>query len=308
MSRTGPHSPAGVWPTGHTRVAAVIGDPVRHSLSPTILNAAFAAAGLDWVYAAFEVSAGSGAAALDAVRTLGFGGLSVTMPLKAEVAAAVDVCAPEAAVLGAVNCVARRGDQLIGYNTDGPGLVDALRLDEGFDPAGRRCAVVGAGGAARAVIHALAAAGAAQVLVVNRSSDRAVAAAAMAGDVGAVGDPAALGNVDLVVQATPVGMHHTTAVSPLHPGSATDVAAASLPFDPTLLRAGQLVVDLIYEPSPTPLVLEARAQGAHAVNGLGMLIHQAAHAFRAWTGEDAPLGAMSSAAVAALQARTRGET
>jgi shikimate dehydrogenase len=285
-------------PRGSTHVAGVIGDPVRHSLSPVLHNAAFAALDLDWVYVAFEVAAGQGADAVAAMVTLGIDGLSVTMPHKADVAAAVDECTAGAARLDAVNCVARRGDHTIGHNTDGAGFIDALRLDEGFDPNGRRAVVLGAGGAARAVVLALAEAGASQVGVVNRSRDRGEAAAGLAGSVGRVVDAAAIDDADLVVNATPIGMAGVVAMRP-----GTEADALSLPLDPRRLGAGQLVVDLIYEPVTTPLLLAARGAGAAVANGLGMLIHQAAHAFRIWTGEDPPTEAMSAAAVAELARR-----
>ncbi len=124
--------------SGATRLAAVIGDPIRHSRSPAIFNAAFAAAGLDWAYLAFEVPAGGAGGALDGMRALGIEGLSVTMPHKSDVAELVDERSPQAERLGAVNCVVRRGGRLIGHNTDGAGFVASLRADAGFDPAGRR--------------------------------------------------------------------------------------------------------------------------------------------------------------------------
>ena len=274
----------GIWPTGATRVAGVIGNPIRHSLSPTLYNAAFGALELDWAYVAFEVAAGEGAAAIDAARVLGIDGLSVTMPHKEEVIPALDRLTPAAAALGAVNVVVREGSELVGDSTDGPGFVDALRDDEGLDPAGRRCVVVGAGGAARAVTRALAEAGAVEVVVVNRSAPRAEAAVALAGGVGRVGTDADVRDADIVVNGTPVGMAHM----------------AGLPFDPELLHAGQLLVDLIYHPPVTALLAAAHDRGVTAVNGLGMLIHQAARAFRLWTGQDAPLDAMSAAAISAL--------
>ena len=261
-------------------MAGVIGDPVRHSLSPALHNAAFAALGLDWVYLAFEVPAGSAAAAVEGMRALGIDGLNVTMPHKEDVAAAVDRLSPVAERLGAVNTVVRRGGVLAGESTDGIGFVDALRSDEGFDPAGKRCLVVGAGGAARAVVLALADAGA-SVAVVGRTPERVAACAALGGR---VGSPEEAGDADLIVNATPVGMGDDT----------------GLPVDPAMLGPGQMVADLVYHPLQTPLLAEARARGAVAVNGLGMLIHQAAHAFRLWTGEDPPLEVMSAAAVRAL--------
>ena len=277
--------------TGSTRLVALIGSPVRHSLSPTILNAAFATVGADWVFLVFDVPAGHGAQAVAAVRELGIAGLSVTMPHKAAAHDAVDERTPVAAALGAVNCVCWRGDRLSGDNTDGAGFVDALRMDEGVDPAGLRCAVVGAGGAGRAVALALGQAGAADVAVVNRSPEPAARAAILAGERGRVGAPADVAGADLVVNATPLGMGVVTG---------TDGTPEPLPVDPAALHRGQVVVDLIYHPATTPLLAAARDQGAVAVNGLGMLIHQAGHAFRRWTGEDPPLEAMSAAAVVEL--------
>lgn len=277
-------------PAGSTRVAAVIGCPVRHSLSPVVHNAAYRVLGLDWVYVAFEVPPGSGRRAIEAMRALGIDGLNVTMPHKSDVAGAVDRLTPAALALGAVNTVTRgpRRDELIGDNTDGAGFIDTLRIDEGFEPAGRRCVVVGAGGAGRAVVRALADAGAVAITVVNRTPDRAVAAAALAGAVGRVGRPADAAEADLVVNATPLGMRG---------------GDAELPVDPVALGPGQLVVDLVYHPVVTPLVDAARARGAAATNGLGMLIHQAARAIRLWTGEDPPLEVMSAAALGELARR-----
>jgi shikimate dehydrogenase len=275
-----------------TRLAAVIGDPVRHSLSPTIHNAGFRAVDLDWCYLAFEVPAGGGAAAIEAMRALGIDGLSVTMPQKAEVAAAVDRLSPAAEALGAVNTVVRQGSVLVGENTDGDGFVNALRVDEGVDVAGRRCLVVGAGGAARAVVRALAEAGAREVVVAARRPEAATQAVRLAPSVGRVGTTDEADGMDLVVNATPVGMGEVVDLEP------------SLPVDPARLGAGQVVADLIYHPLVTPLVAAARERGAVAVNGIGMLLHQAAIAFRLWTGEDAPLEAMSAAVLAELARRS----
>jgi shikimate dehydrogenase len=266
-------------------------------MSPTIFNAAVAACGLDWAYLAFEVPEGASGLALAGMRALGLDGLSVTMPHKRAVIDALDDLSEDAAALEAVNCVVRRGSQLVGHNTAGQGLVDSLRVDEGIDPAGRRFAVVGAGGAGRAVIRALAAAGAAEVLVVNRTPETAERAAALAGASGRVGTAEDLAGADVVINATPLGM-----------GVVVSTAGDTepLPFDPTVLGAGQVVVDLIYHPAVTPLVEAARQAGVTTVNGLGMLVHQAAHAFRLWTNEEPPLEVMSAAVVGALL--RRGET
>ncbi|HZB72803.1 MAG TPA: hypothetical protein VE395_11735, partial [Acidimicrobiales bacterium] len=184
---------------GTTRIAGVIGDPVRHSLSPLLHNAAFTALGLDWAFAAFPVRAGAGAAALDAMRALRLEGLNVTMPLKGEVADAVDRLAPSAAALRSVNTVVWVGTELVGESTDGPGLIAALRADEGFDPAGRRCLVLGSGGAARAVVHALAGAGAASVVVAARRPEAGAAVASLAGARGRTGTADEAAEADLIV-------------------------------------------------------------------------------------------------------------
>jgi shikimate dehydrogenase len=268
-------------------VAGVIGHPVRHSLSPAIHNAAYRALGLDWLFCAFDVPAGRAPEAVAGVRALGLEGLSVTMPHKADVIPALDRLTPVATALGAVNTIARSGEELLGDNTDGGGFLDTLRIDEGFDPGGSRCLVLGAGGAARAVVLALAGAGAREVVVVNRTPEHAVAAAGLAPDVARTGQAGEAGSADLVVNATPLGM----------------AGDESLPLDPALLRPGQLVIDLVYHPAVTPLVEAARARGAAAANGLGMLIHQAAHAIRLWTGEDPPTEVMSAAALSALTRR-----
>ena len=279
-----------VWPTGATRVAGVIGDPVRHSLSPVLHNAAFSALGLDWAYLAFPVRAGHAREALAGAAALGVEGLSVTMPHKTAVAEALDRCSPTAAALRAVNTVVRDGDELIGESTDGQGFIDALRSEPGFDPSGRRCLVVGAGGAGRAVVLALSRAGAREVVVVNRTPERGRAAAALAGEVGRVGRPDEAEEMDLVVNATPVGM--TEARPAGGAGDGDDVAPL---VDPERLGPGQVLVDLVYHPPTTTLLEVARRRGVTAVNGMGMLVHQAALAFTLWTGEDPPLGAMRSA-------------
>lgn len=276
--------------SGRTRLAAVIGDPVRHSLSPAIHNAAFQALGLDWVYVALEVPDGQGRAAIKAMRTLGIDGLNVTMPHKGDAAKAVDRLTPTAKALGAVNTVFRLGDDLIGDSTDGEGFVNALRQDAGVEPEGKRFLVVGAGGAARAVVKAVADAGAAEVIVAARRAERGGTCARLAGRRGRVGSIDEVADVDIIVNATPIGMAEVVSLK----------GDPALPVDPDRLAAGQLVADLVYNPLVTPLVAAARARGVGAVNGVGMLIHQAALAFRLWTGEDPPLEAMSAGALAAL--------
>jgi shikimate dehydrogenase len=275
-----------LWPSAASTVVGVIGDPVGHSLSPLLHNAAFDAMGLDWVSVAFPVAAGRVADALAGMRALGVVGLSVTMPHKQEAPALVDECTPVARRLGVVNCITGVGGRLVGDSTDGAGFVEAVRRGAGFDPAGRRCVVLGAGGAARAVVLALADAGAQEVVVVNRSPVHATEAAALAGGRGRVGAVTDIAGAELVVQATPVGMAGV--------GDTGD-GAPSTPFDPVHLHPGQLVADLVYHPAVTPLLAAAAAQGAHALGGLGMLVHQAALAVERWTGRPVPVEAMWAA-------------
>ncbi len=274
--------------TGATTVAAVIGSPIAHSLSPALHNAAFAAAGADWVYTAFDVAPGDAGRALDAMRTLGLGGLSVTMPHKEDVADHVDELDPAAAALHSVNTVARTDEgRLKGYSTDGAGFVASL-AEAGVDVTDRLVVVLGAGAAARAVIDAVARAGAASVIVVNRSADRAARAAALAGAAGRVGEPSDISTAHVVVNATSVGM-----------------ATEEMPFDPALLRAGQTVADLVYHPMETALLAAAREVGATPVDGLGMLVHQAALQQQLWLGWPPDTGVMRAAALRELAARSR---
>jgi shikimate dehydrogenase len=271
------------WPTAASHIVGVMGEPVGHSLSPLLHNAAFDALGLDWVSVGFPVPAGSVREAFAGIRALGIVGMSVTMPHKHDAAVAVDECTPVAARLGAVNCVVREDGRLVGDSTDGAGFVAALHRGVGFDPAGSRCVVLGAGGAGRAVVLALADAGADSVVVVNRTPGRAESAAELAGDAGSVGTPADVAGADLVVQATPVGMAL---------GSDTD---DRLPIDPDLLVPGQVVADVVVHPLETPLLRAAAERGARPINGLGMLVHQAALALERWTGRPAPVEAMWAA-------------
>ena len=279
-----------------SRVAAVIGDPARHSRSPAIHNAAFAATGIDWSFTAFEVPAGGGAAALEAMRVLGLAGLSVTMPLKAEAAEAADLLDDEVEVLGAANCIVPAGDgRLRAANTDASGFVAGLEADAGVGPDGLRVALLGGGGAARAVAWGLAAAGAADVAVINRTPSKAQAAADIANAATNTGQPGRAGSMDdiaaadLVVNATSVGMGA---------GAPARSKRNAVPCDPTLLRPGQVAFDLIYEPLETAWLAALRQRGIEAHNGLSMLAYQAAAAFELWTGTEAPVEVMRRAAVA----------
>ena len=275
-----------------TRVAAVIGSPVRHSLSPVIHNAVFEAHGDDWVYGAFEVDPQHAAAAIDAMRVLGIAGLSITMPHKEMVISALDEVRPEAQLVRAVNTVVRTAEgRLVGHNTDGLGCVDALRTagaDTSF------VGVVGAGATARSVIAALAGSGS-KVAVVNRTADRLAHAVAIGNTVRAGSTVAisldALGECTTIINTTPQGM--------------AGVAPDALPVDDSALSSRHTVLDAVYHPLETHFLQAARRQGARVVDGLDMLCAQAARQQELWLGRRPDVTLMRHAALRELAQRQR---
>jgi shikimate dehydrogenase len=274
---------------GATRVAGVIGWPVAHSLSPAIHNAAAEALGLDRIYVALPVAPGAVDVAVRGLAALGFDGANVTMPHKEAAADAVDRLSEDAERLRAVNTIHVLPDEIVGVNTDAPGFGRFLERDAGFAPAGRTVLVFGAGGAARACALALARAGAARLVVAVRdpaSVSRLVAALdGLPVHVQAVPlEHARDERVDLIVNATPLGARGEV-----------------LPLPP--LDASTMAVDLLYHPATTPLQVAVRDAGGTAFGGIGLLLHQAALAFELWTGQPAPMEAMSAAALAGLGSR-----
>ncbi|MFZ2056941.1 MAG: shikimate dehydrogenase [Acidimicrobiales bacterium] len=300
--------PLAAWPTSTTAIAGVVGFPIRHSLSPLLHNAAFAAMGLDWSYLAFEVPSGSLDRAVAGASALGLRGLSVTMPHKDAAARLSTRRSRQVRRLGAANTLIFDAGAILAESCDGEGLLDDLREGVGFDPAGRHCGVIGAGGAGRAAVLALADAGAEEIVIVNRTVAPAWRSALLAPNVARVGRPEDLGGMDLVVQATPVAMASTGRGGEEAPvetaeltdragsgGSTEERSAVVAGVDPSWFGAGQLVVDLVYEPALTPFLLEARRGGASVRNGLGMLVYQAARQIRLWTGAEPPLSVMWAA-------------
>ncbi|MCS7221411.1 MAG: shikimate dehydrogenase [Anaerolineae bacterium] len=283
---------------GRTRLVGVIGWPVEHSLSPQMHNAAFDALGMNWRYLPLPVAPDQIGAALAGLRALGFVGVNVTIPHKQAVIPYLHDLTEAARAIGAVNTIwVEKDGQLHGDNTDAYGFLAALR-EGGFEPQGARVAILGAGGSARAVTYALAMAGASRVGLWNRTLDRAEAIARdmsalfpqvafeahrLPGGLGFIG-----GDVNLIVNCTPVGMWPQVDTSPW---------PADLP-----LPSRCFVMDLIYQPLETRFLAQARAAGARTLNGLGMLIHQGAAAFRRWTGVEPPLEVMARALQIALQA------
>jgi shikimate dehydrogenase len=271
---------------GSTNLTAVIGSPVTHSLSPALHNAAFEAAGLNWRFVAFEVAPGGAAAAIDAMSTLGIRGYAVTMPHKADVAATVDAVDPAAAALGSVNTVVLNDDRsTFGASTDGAGFV-ASTATAGVDLEGMRVVVLGAGGAARSIIDALGRTGVADIAIVNRTSSSAEDAARLA-VTARVGEPVDVEHAGLLVNATSIGM-----------------GTHELAVDRSVLRPDLAVADIVYHPLETALLSAARAVGALVIDGLGMLVHQAALQQQLWTGQLPDPALMRAAAEAELEARS----
>jgi shikimate dehydrogenase len=272
-----------------TRRVALLGKPLRRRHSVVMHNAAFAAAGIDGEYVLAEIDEAEVAEAVAAARGADFLGLGVTAPYKPLVATLVDEVEGDARTIGAVNNVVRTEDGLlIGFNSDAPGFRAGVELATGAPLTGLDVLVVGAGGAARAAVFACLAANVGRVTVAARDVDRARAllapwssvgrAGRRAIDLSGAGLAAALGDVDLVVNATTVGM--------IDPG---------LPFPVDGLRDDATVFDCVYVPAETPLVAAARARGLRAENGSEMLIAQAAIAFERWTGVGGMAGVMRDA-------------
>lgn len=275
--------------SGTTRVAGLIGGgkQVARSLSPAIHNAGYAACGLDWVYVGFpveEASPASVAAALRGLLASGVAGLNVTMPHKRAAAEAMDRLHGPAGPTNAVNTVRLVGGELVGWNTDGAGLVAFLEQEAGVRVGGSAALVIGSGGSARSVIAGLGEAGASSITVLGRDPARAGALGPLAGgatfqvaglDAGVAVLSGLVAAADLIVNATPVGQEGEEPLVPTH-----------------AIRPDAAVVDLVYHPPETPLVAEAHRQGARAFGGLGMLVHQAALAFEIFTGRPAPLEAL----------------
>ncbi len=274
----------------------LIGWPVEHSVSPAMHNAAFEALGIPGCYALLPTAPQAVAAAVTDLKLKDYRGANVTIPHKQAVMPYLDELTDAAQAIGAVNTILVVGDRLLGHNTDAGGFLAALR-EAGCEPAGLRTLVLGAGGAARAVVYALVTIDC-PISIYNRTEAR---AKALADDLQSVAEARGtrrfispetnlseldLGRFDLLVNTTSVGMWPETEDSPW---------PALLP-----LPAQWIVVDLVYNPQDTRLLADARAAGAISIGGLGMLVHQGALAFQLWTGHTPPLDIMYAAAKRAL--------
>jgi shikimate dehydrogenase len=271
--------------TAATRLVCLIGHPVDHSRSPLMHNAAFEAQGIDMRYVAFDVSSEELPQAIGGLRALGIVGANITVPHKEAVLSLLDTVDPTARSIGAVNTIVNQDGVLSGHNTDIHGFLMALERGWGRGPRGSRCLVLGAGGSARAVVAGLARAEAAEIWVFNRTLSRArelCAAVASWSSVpcSAVGESellTAARQAELLVNATSVGMGDTVKVSPI-------------PVD--ILTRRHVIVDLTYGPEETALIRGGHSVGAICLDGLEMLVQQAARAYELWTGRMAPIDRM----------------
>ena len=292
--------------SGRTALAGVLGDPVRHSLSPAMHNAALAELGLDWVYLALPTPAAELEMVVRALETLDCRGLSVTIPHKQAVARLCRVLSPLAQRVGAVNTLVRHPEGgWLGDNTDVEGFLAPLRAS-GSSWQGRQAVVLGCGGSARAVVAALVELGCGTIHIAGRNATSLEAllgpcrswAPQLQGLAWQPASPAlrdALASADLVVNTTPVGMA----------AAGNPEAARQCPLGPEeleVLRSGSTVYDLIYTPRPTALLAAASTQGCRTVDGLEMLVQQGAAALRQWSGHgEVPVAAMRAAALAQLE-------
>jgi shikimate dehydrogenase len=278
---------------GKTRVCAIIGDPVEHSLSPVMHNAAFKELGLNIVYVAFNVTKNGLADAISGARSLGLLGLNVTMPHKNAVIKHLDETDSATKAIGAVNTILNERGKLFGYNTDGKGAMVALQ-ENGVDPEEKKLVLLGAGGAAKAIAFQ-AAQEAEELVIVNRTAEKAkqlaellhkqfgtkITGTTLSDEV----LKKELETADILVNATSIGMHPDINVSPV-------------PAE--LLHSGLCVMDIVYNPLETRLLKDAKSVGASVVSGLEMLLYQGAVAFEIWTNCPAPVDVMKDAALAKL--------
>ena len=267
---------------GYTRLAAVVANPIKHSISPFIHNSAFEATNTNGVYLAWEVDATELAETVANIRRYQMYGINLSMPYKEQVIPYLDQLSEEACLIGAVNTVVNREGTLIGYNTDGKGFFKSL---PSFKISKKRLVLLGAGGAAKAILAQAILDGVSQISVFVRSSSMEKTRPYLEKIQNATGfrvDLLALEDVqdlqdsitkaDLLVNATSVGM---------------DGSSQPIPTS-IVLPEKLLVADVIYQPFETPFLKWARNQGNQSINGLGMLLYQAAEAFELWTGKEMP--------------------
>ena len=286
--------------SGKTRVCGVIGDPIEHTLSPTIHNAAFNHLKLDFVFLAFRVEAAGLENAMRGMRGLGIHGLNVTMPHKSTVTDYLDEVDSTVKFLGAANTILNKDGKLSGFNTDGFGALKALR-ENGIELSGKKVLLLGTGGAAKAIAYSLAKE-VGELAILNRAADKAAELAETLGRplnkkiVGGAISPNAIAknlqDSDVLINATSVGMH---------PEANQSIVM------PRWLKSDLTVMDIVYNPVETKLARDAKAAGAKVISGVEMLIYQGAASFEIWTGHSAPIDVMRRAALNKLSSAGAGK-
>ena len=277
----------------------IIGYPIGHSISPIFQQAGLDHLGIDATYEKWEVTPVGVGEFVAGLRAPGSLGINVTVPHKQAVIPFLDEVDEWATAAGAVNTIVNRDGRLTGHNTDGPGFLRALLEETGYSPEGTRTLILGAGGAARGILLALARGGVDSIVIANRTLERAATLAQLASENGVKSESIPLytdaltqaaATADLIVNCTTVGMSH----GPDEHGS--PLAAAQIP-------ASAIVNDLVYNPMETPLLREAAAAEATTLGGLHMLVYQGVLSFQMWTGRDAPVAVMLEAAKIEMASR-----
>jgi len=277
-------------------MVGLIGDPVSHSVSPEMHNAAFEKLKLDYCYIPIQVDTKDLKKALDGIRAENFAGINVTIPHKEAVIPLLDEVTKLPRLIGAVNTIKNENGKLIGYNTDGAGFIESLKEDAKVNPKGKKVVLIGAGGAAKAVAIMLAEAGTKSLAVTDIIAEKAENLAeyvkshfsidAVAASEESKELKGAIKNCDILINATPVGMHPNVKGCPIS--------------DDIEIPKGILVCDLIYNPPETKFLKKAKESGAKTLNGIGMLVRQGALAFSIFTGKEAPVETMRNAVLKAL--------
>lgn len=276
--------------TGETKVIGIFGYPVSHSLSPLMQNSALEHLGLNYIYLPFEVRPESLESAVNGIKALGISGVNVTVPHKEAVIPFLDEIDESAELIGAVNTILNKNGRLIGYNTDSPGYIRSLHEDAGFDPKGKTILVIGAGGAARGIIAGLFLSGASEIIITNRTIERAEEIKVNYAEryrrkhiqiktapLSYLKDPQILFSVDLIVNTTSMGLE----------GGAPYVDFAST-------SPHVLISDIAYKPPVTQFLKKAQEAGRKTLGGLGMLVYQGAISLEIWTGQKAPVEVMKN--------------
>lgn len=285
---------------GKTKLVGLFGYPVEHSFSPLMHNSSFEHLNLNYAYLPFAVDPKNLHEAVDGIKALGLKGVNVTIPHKETVIPFLDEIAPAAKLIGAVNTIVHKDGRLVGYNTDGPGFIQSLEEECEIKVAGKSLLIVGAGGAAKAVVVQSILEGAKKIIVANRDLAKAQwvnSAVEQSGkncsvEIYSLDNPLWKDKVeetDILINTSPVGMYPKIDVPSIVP--------------PEIIHPNLLVGDLIYNPRETVLLQAAKEKRANVWSGLGMLIHQGALAFELWTGVKAPIAVMKGAVENFLQTK-----